>query len=977
MLFIPHKLQQQFLLGLPPSPPLSPTSSSSSSPPPSSIKCNEQAPHERASQLLIQSPSTLYPYPPKINVAHNSLHGLDGASLSPSFGTTRPALSQTPIADRFTRPGFTFTITDSLTESWRQPASSTSLESQVSNMSNFNPSTLSPLRFSRTSSPSMDFLVGTRPLSTLEQGFHVAEEHFIQEIGGAGPDIKPPYTPSLTIIDIQHPSDDAGHHEQSPVQPSKTLQNIKKSLLGRLVKKPWTRIRRKSDRTSKNEEPPAPQPLNISATSDQEHRPHRSNNNHIHNIQLERPAQFPFPTKTANHPHLLRQPTNSAEVQKNTAMYLDESRHRERQHRRALKRLKSIGQFRRRPNLIPKMTEGRTTEPVEVARIRRAYTQRSPDGRRLGQSERMKESLLERVNRQMRAQVQEWRVTRLSLSQSQVQSSSLMSTPATAVVTVPLHDEAVESRPSMRWTISTRVPESRSTCKGGNPTLAPKTRFAFHWNRYVSKKLAVLRESPQETELAHEDERKRSSSHRSEQRSPCHSQVPRLLRRCNSLTSRSRASAPSSPIYLTVHAGSTLSTLESSIARNRHSYMSRPNLDSAPNSRRSSRFLLPIAEASNRLSVVSMVSCNSAVSAVSSMANSIYSVLSEDWNRPFFFAQSKSRRCPTSFQNNVRALPPYDQITASITITRIQKANTRQQMTAASERVRSRSLRNQDGSVFQLTPGHELQSNDIRITWREVKDSLGFIEYDDNSDEDEEESQDQRHQSTIPDITNIPTTQCDVFSECPGTDDWILGGPSKPILDVNDTSAMIAAGIDPSEPHPNPESFYCLHHPAEHQASIQNKSQEISTGADTGTPSSSSHHELSSGLSSDDLVDNSTFTQYFHSVFTKTMQPITKYLQKTQKSRVVQKWICKPLKGAFSSQSQRSTHCTVTEIRRAGPGLDRSHSDTVNSASAKEWLRQLPGGHASAGRFDRDWLDAQPFSSSSSFAQRDARKNVE
>ncbi|KAF9276154.1 hypothetical protein BGZ88_001903, partial [Linnemannia elongata] len=964
MLFIPHKLQQQFLLGLPPSPPLSLSSSSSSSPPPSSIKCNEQAPHERASQLLIQSPSTLYPYPPKINVAHNSLHGLDGASLSPSFSTARPALSQTPIADRFTRPGFTFTSTDSSTESWRQPASSTSLESQVSDMSNFNPSTVSPIRFSMTSSPS----------------FHVAEELFIQDIGGAGPDIKPPYTPSLTIIDIQHPSDDAGHHEQSPVQPSKTLQNIKKSLLGRLVKKPWTRIRQKSDNTSKNKEPHAPQPLNISATSDQEHHPHHSNNNHIHNIQPERPAQFPFPTKTANHSHLLRQPTNSAEFQKNTAMYLDESRHRERQHRRALKRLKSIGQFRRRPNLIPKMTEGRTTEPVEVARIRRAYTQRSPDGRRLGQSERMKESLLERVNRQMRAQVQEWRVTRLSLSQSQVHSS-LMSTPATAVVTIPLHDEAVESRPSMRWTISTRVPESRSTCKGGNPTLAPKTRFAFHWNRYVSKKLAVLRESPQETELAHEDERKRSSCHRSEQRSSCHSQVPRLLRRCNSLTSRSRASAPSSPIYLTVHAGSTLSTLQSSIARNRHSYMSpRPNLDSAPNSRRSSRFLLPIAEASNRLSVVSMLSCNSAVSGVSSMANSIYSVLSEDWNRPFFFAQSKSHRCPTSLQNNVRALPPYDQITASITIARIQKANTRQQMTAASERVRSRSLRNQDGSVFQLTPGHELQSNDIRITWREVtesfvednddpalaislpclsalpkvKDSLGFIEYDDNSDEDEEESQDQRLQSTIPDITNIPTTQCDVFSECPGTDDWILVSPSKPILDVNDTSAMIAAGIDPSESHPNPESFYCLHHPAEYQASIHNESQEISTGADTGTPSSSSHHELSSGLSSDDLVDNSTFTQYFHSVFTKTMQPITTYLQKTQKSRVVQKWICKPLKGAFSSQSQRSTHCTVTEIRRAGPGLDQSYSDTVNSASAKEWLRQLPGGHASAGRFDRD-----------------------
>ena len=193
-------------------------------------------------------------------------------------------------------------------------------------------------------------------------------------------------------------------------------------------------------------------------------------------------------------------------------MDLDESRHRERLHRQALKRLKSIGQFRRRPNLIPEMTKGRATEPVEVARIRRAYTQRGPGSGKPGQGERAKESLLERVNRQRRAQVQEWRVTRLSSSPSQAHSSSLMSTPATAVVAVPLHDEAIESRPSMRRTISTRVPFSRSTCKRGNPTLAPKTQFAFHWSKYESKKLEILRESPQETDLVHEDERRVVSS---------------------------------------------------------------------------------------------------------------------------------------------------------------------------------------------------------------------------------------------------------------------------------------------------------------------------------------------------------------------------------------------------------------------------------------------------------------------------------
>lgn len=252
MLFIPHKLQRQFLSGLPPSTllsplsPSSPSSSPSSLLPPSSIRCNERTPHGRASQLSIQPPSPLYPCPPMINVALKSLQGINGASSSPSFGTARPALSQTPIADR---PGFTFTITDSTTGSWRQSTSSTSVESQDSDMSISNPSTVSPLKFSSTPSLRLDFLyskhsldaitcdegagqewVGTSPLLTPEEGFYVAEENFIQEIGGAGQDIQPPDSPSPTVIAIQPLFNDAAHHEQSPVQPSKALRKIKKSL---------------------------------------------------------------------------------------------------------------------------------------------------------------------------------------------------------------------------------------------------------------------------------------------------------------------------------------------------------------------------------------------------------------------------------------------------------------------------------------------------------------------------------------------------------------------------------------------------------------------------------------------------------------------------------------------------------------------------------------------------------------------------
>ncbi|KAF8946017.1 hypothetical protein BGZ47_001511 [Haplosporangium gracile] len=490
-----------------------------------------------------------------------------------------------------------------------------------------------------------------------------------------------------------------------------------------------------------------------------------------------------------------------------------------------------------------------------------------------------------------------------------------MPTQATAVVVVPLNDEAIESRPSFRRTISTRIPSVKSTRKGGNPILTPKSRFAFHWNKYESKKLEVLRDLHQDLELVH----------------------------------------------------------------------------SAPNSRRSSRFLSSIAQASNRLSVVSMASCNSAVSGVSSMANSIYSVLSEDWNRPFSFARSKSHRYPTSLQSNVRALPPYDQLTASIVTTSIQRVKTGTQMIAATRGVRSRGLQNPDGSVFQLAPEHGLYSADIRITWRQVtenfveddddpalaisrpclsalpktRDRFGFVEYNEEGDEDEEEEeiQEQRCHTGGPDAANILKSQCGIHSGPAGTDDCMLADSGRPILDVNDTSAMIAAGINPSEPHPNPEAFYRLHYPTEHQASIHEDPQETSEATDTFHCSDS--HNLRHSPASNGPVDDSTFLQDFHSVLARPNQPNAVCLRRTCKSRVVQKWICKPLKKALS-QKQRSTQCTVTQIRRAGPGMDRSYSDTVTSTSAEEWLQQLPGGHMAAGKFDRDWLDAQP---SSSFAQ--------
>ena len=144
---------------------------------------------------------------------------MNGASSSLSFGTASPARSQTPIAGRFTRPGFIFTFTNSTIESWRQSASSTSLDALTCEREE-----------GREEEGAGQDWVGTRSLLTPEQGFHVAEGNFIQEIGGARQDIQPPDTPSPTTAVIQSPFDDTDYHEQSPVQPSKTLRNIKKSL---------------------------------------------------------------------------------------------------------------------------------------------------------------------------------------------------------------------------------------------------------------------------------------------------------------------------------------------------------------------------------------------------------------------------------------------------------------------------------------------------------------------------------------------------------------------------------------------------------------------------------------------------------------------------------------------------------------------------------------------------------------------------
>ncbi|KAF9989662.1 hypothetical protein BGZ75_005505 [Mortierella antarctica] len=79
----------------------------------------------------------------------------------------------------------------------------------------------------------------------------------------------------------------------------------------------------------------------------------------------------------------------------------EEERQRERQNRKALLRRRSTaGRFRRRPNITLPSTEGRITDPVEVARIRRAYGGTFASSTHQRNEDKDNGGLLEKMNRQ-------------------------------------------------------------------------------------------------------------------------------------------------------------------------------------------------------------------------------------------------------------------------------------------------------------------------------------------------------------------------------------------------------------------------------------------------------------------------------------------------------------------------------------------------------------------------------------------------
>ncbi|KAG0085865.1 hypothetical protein BGZ92_008638 [Podila epicladia] len=262
----------------------------------------------------------------------------------------------------------------------------------------------------------------------------------------------------------------------------------------------------------------------------------------------------------------------------------DEARQRERLHRKAVLRSKSMsnGRSRRLPNFTPAMTEGRDTEPVEVARIRRINTGSMPP--------------------------------------APAKKSSI-------------------SRKSSTRKISIRDPERPRAI------LRKKSNFGTQYEKYRQRRIHEPR--PKETQ---------EPIHRETEILTFELTLPNV--EPTSMPSISiTADGEGDPLNPDNQAPGPrprrLSFLDPVVVRPRR--LSRDSINT--NIRRHSRDLSKNRSGGRRRSVLFSTrrpSTMSIESTRSSIAHSIYSVFSEDWERPEFYEKSKSSRYPASLQTKIK-----------------------------------------------------------------------------------------------------------------------------------------------------------------------------------------------------------------------------------------------------------------------------------------------------------------------------------
>ncbi|KAF9114883.1 hypothetical protein BGX27_009528 [Mortierella sp. AM989] len=549
----------------------------------------------------------------------------------------------------------------------------------------------------------------------------------------------------------------------------------------------------------------------------------------------ERPSMFPYPSQIM---YSSRYGTSvipsDPKIAGGQAHREDEARVRERLVRQTLMRRKSSGKYRRLPNITLSMTEGRVNEPVEVARIRRAYTNPKSQQQTGSVIEGGKEpdTLLEKMNRQARARTVEWTVVNAKEDTGEQEPQSTSSAPVkNMIIKLPSQGNELKSRKSLTRTVSTRFPGQP---RHGNVPPVPKSVFMAPIKEPVNSKRErrpryFSSRAPRfggniAAKMEHTiafDQSKGMSMLPEVVITSCQNIAPEL----ESSTAATNiswlsANASDSPLLPPRPLFHRQEAMRGSVEESRSS-------DSGNESDRLSieDKTMKRGASSNCSSVQSSHSASSNMSAVSSIANSVYSSLSEDWNRPVYYAKSKSPRYPDSMQTEIRVLPPLANLKVSIKSELISEVETSSQMDFVAEMIRSRNLRYQDGSPIILVKGDQLGQVEYRVLLEPIKeddlekfrdrdpaasfarscksakptatDALGFIEYGEES-----KSEFNAGKSNTAHVGNYST-------EYSNGSTMVDRGR---IFDLNDTRRMISSGINPSDPHPDPKAFYKKHY---------------------------------------------------------------------------------------------------------------------------------------------------------------------
>ncbi|KAG0020744.1 hypothetical protein BGZ82_011514 [Podila clonocystis] len=323
--------------------------------------------------------------------------------------------------------------------------------------------------------------------------------------------------------------------------------------------------------------------------------------------------------------------------------FSDEARQRERLHRKAVLRSKSMsdGKSRRLPNFTPAMTEGRDTEPVEVARIRRMYSTR---GHHHSHHSRSKQRKREKPTRQASTRSEEWveQRQRYQLSDTPVDIvSDAGDAPPAPVISsdagLPAKKSSISRKSSTRK-ISIRDPERPRAL------LRKKSSFGTQYEKYRQRRIDEPR--PKEVQEA---------IHQEAEVLTCELTLPNVepapvpsisVTRDGERDTLSPDNLASSPRLR------RLSFLDPVVVNHRR--LSRDSIKTP--FRRHSRDLSRnrcggrqrTLFSTKRLSIMSIESTRS------SIAHSIYSAFSEDWERPEFYEKSKSSRYPASLQTKIK-----------------------------------------------------------------------------------------------------------------------------------------------------------------------------------------------------------------------------------------------------------------------------------------------------------------------------------